>query len=78
MPALYERFKELNYTPAMYCQPWFLTLFSDYFPQEVVVRIWDIYFQEGRKTIFRFAIALLKINEEELLNADECMIFRVL
>ena len=44
IPALYLRFKDRNYTPAMYCQPWFLTLFSDYFPQDVVLRIWDVYF----------------------------------
>ena len=78
MPNLYEKFKTLNYTPAMYAQQWFLTLFSDYFPYDVVFRIWDIYFAEGRKTIFRFAIALMKLNEEELIKADECMIYRIL
>lgn len=45
----------------------------------MVVRIWDIYFVEGRKTIFRVALAILKLCEKKLLNAelgDMFIIFR--
>ena len=36
------------------------------FPDEVVTRIWDIYFVEGRKTLFRCALAIFKLNEKDL------------
>ena len=55
---------------------WFPTLFTVYFPIDLVVRIWDMYIIEGRKTLFRVALALFKINEKEILE-EECedMIF---
>jgi Rab-GTPase-TBC domain len=47
-----------------------MTLFAVYFPIEIVVRIWDVFLIEGRKTIFRLALAILKINEKELMKCD--------
>ena len=35
------------------------------------VRIWDIFLVEGRKTIFRFALAILKVNQNDLLSTDD-------
>ena len=59
----------------MYATEWFLNLFAN-FPFEVVVRIWDIYITEGRKTKFRIALALLKLNEKALLKQfDEAEMF---
>ena len=48
-----------------------MTLFSVSLPIQVVVRIWDVYFIEGSKTIYRVAIAILKINEKELMKAED-------
>jgi len=47
----------------MYASQWFLTMFAIYFPIEIVVNLWDIMLVEGRKTIFRVALAILKLNE---------------
>ena len=41
-----------------------------YFPKPIVVRIWDVYLVEGRKTIFRVALAIMKCNEKALLKCD--------
>ena len=62
----------------MYAQQWFLTLFAAFFPLKLVARIWDIYLVEGRKTIFRVALAIMKLNEEELMRADQCRIYSVI
>lgn len=78
MPALFKKLKEFNYVPVMYAQPWFLTLYSGFFKLELVSRIWDIFLVEGKKTIFRIALAILKVNEEELLKADQCRVYTVL
>ena len=55
---------------------WFPTLYTIYFPISIVVRIWDMYLIEGRKTLFRVALAILKINESEILDEEmEDMLF---
>ena len=55
----------------MYASRWFMTLFADYFPIQVVVRILDIYLMEGRKILFRIALAIFKLLEKELLTAED-------
>ena len=55
-----------------------MTLFSIYFPFDTVVRVWDIYLVEGRKTLFRIALAILKINEKELMEAEMEGLFSIL
>ena len=63
----------------MYSSQWFLTLYAIYFNIDVVVRIWDVYLVEGKKTIFRFALAILKLCEKKLMSAelgDMFLIFR--
>ena len=54
----------------MYASQWFLTLYCVYFEIDVVVRIWDIYLVEGKKTIFRVGLAILKLLESKLLTAE--------
>ena len=56
---------------------WFPTLYVVYFPIDIVVRIWDMYLIEGRKTLFRVALAILKVNEKAILNEqnDDMMYF---
>ena len=78
MPAMYKKFNDMQYVPQIYASQWFLTVFSIYFPFEAVVRIWDIYIVEGRKTIFRIALAILKVNEKELMEAEMEELFSIL
>lgn len=59
-----------GFIPQMYCANWYLTLFSGYFPFEITARIWDVYLAEGRKTLFRISLAIMKINESKLLGKD--------
>jgi hypothetical protein len=63
----------------MYASQWFLTLYAIYFNIDVVVRIWDIYLVEGKKTLFRIALSILKLCEKRLMQAelgDMFIIFR--
>jgi hypothetical protein len=63
----------------MYASQWFLTLYAIYFNIDVVVRIWDIYLVEGKKTLFRIALGILKLCEKRLMKAelgDMFIIFR--
>ena len=54
----------------MYASQWFMTIFVVDFPIETVVRIWDIFLIEGRKVIYRIALAVFKIMEKKLLEGD--------
>lgn len=45
-------------------------MFATQMPLELTLRIWDIFFIEGNKILFRIGLAIMKINEKELLKAD--------
>ena len=47
--------------PSMFATEWFLTLFCRSFPFDLVTRVWDIFWLEGFKIVYRVAIALLKV-----------------
>ena len=75
MPKLHQKFEDEFVIAESYCTHWYMTLFSVYFPIDVVVRIWDIYLIEGRKTIFRISLAIIKLNEKALFESEmgECL-----
>lgn len=68
MPLLYNHLVQQGVEPTMYASQWFMTVCIYNFPFSTVVRVWDIFLAEGVKIIFRIALALLKLNQEALLN----------
>lgn len=68
LPKLSKRLDELEIPPSYYASQWFLTLFVAHFPFRALLRIWDIFFSEGWKIIFRTGIALMKWEESHLLS----------
>ncbi|KAL1914797.1 uncharacterized protein VTP21DRAFT_7889 [Calcarisporiella thermophila] len=50
---------------------WFLTMYINIFPIETVLRVWDCFFYEGQKILFRVALTVLKMNEAEILAVDD-------
>merc|ERR1712151_224565 len=68
LPLLHNHFVQHGVEPTMYATQWFMTVCSDNFPFSTVVRVWDLFLAEGVKIIFRIALALLKLNQEVLLN----------
>ncbi|XP_078541330.1 TBC1 domain family member 2B isoform X1 [Lissotriton helveticus] len=58
---------------------WFLVVFADSVVSDVFIKIWDSFLYEGSKVIFRFALALFKYKEEEILKLQDSMsIFKYL
>ena len=45
---------------------WFMCIFVNTLRPEVTLRIWDMFFNEGSKVLFRIAGALFKLHEREL------------
>ena len=58
-----------------YAQNWFKTLFTKteitMMTHEVLFRIWDCYFNEGFIVLFKFALGILKYNEQKLLKSQD-------
>ena len=54
----------------MYASPWFLTMFASVLSLNVVFRIMDIYFVEGREIVFRVGLALLEHSHDKLIQLD--------
>jgi hypothetical protein len=69
LPRLYDHFRKNNVYPSMYACQWFISIFSVNFKFDILVRIFDVFLLEGEKILYRFALAILKINEETLLKA---------
>lgn len=60
-----------------YATKWFQLMYSE-FPRETVLIIWDIFFCEGTKILFRVAIALLQLKERALLRAGQMELMEIL
>lgn len=50
---------------------WFFTIFVDGFRPELMLRIWDCFLLEGDKVLFRFALSILQITQDDLLAMND-------
>lgn len=50
---------------------WFFTIFVDGFRPELMLRIWDCFLLEGDKVLFRFALSILHIYQDDLLEMND-------
>ncbi|KAN0070550.1 Rab-GTPase-TBC domain containing protein [Elaphomyces granulatus] len=71
-PALYCHLRRRSVTPQLYATQWFLTLFVYRFPLQLVLRIYDLIFEEGlESTILRFGVAIMRRNAMTLLGMKD-------
>uniref|UniRef100_A0A2K6NTK6 TBC1 domain family member 2A n=3 Tax=Rhinopithecus roxellana TaxID=61622 RepID=A0A2K6NTK6_RHIRO len=47
---------------------WFLVVFADSLISNILLRVWDAFLYEGTKVVFRYALAIFKYNEKEILR----------
>ncbi|CAN6596619.1 GTPase-activating protein GYP2 [Trichomonascus vanleenenianus] len=71
MPILWEHLSKRDIQLSIVSLPWFLSIFINSMPLVFAFRIADVFFLEGSKTLFRVALAILRINGEELLDAQD-------
>ncbi|KAL3237495.1 GTPase-activating protein MDR1 RNJ42_01029 [Nakaseomyces bracarensis] len=71
MPVLWEYIVEHDIQLSIVSLPWFLSLFFTSMPIEYAVRIMDLFFLNGPRSLFQVALAILKINAEDILQADD-------
>jgi hypothetical protein len=57
---------------------WFMSCFIGTLPIETTLRVWDAFFYEGSKTLFRIALTVFKVGEQEIKAVNDPMeIFQV-
>jgi hypothetical protein len=71
LPKLHAHFKSLDCDGSvvkLMTTEWFLCIYCKSLPIETAFRIWDMFFYDGPKVIFRCALAVLKIFEDDLMK----------
>ncbi|OZJ05513.1 hypothetical protein BZG36_01918 [Bifiguratus adelaidae] len=71
MPIVSKHFKEHDLQLSVACLPWFLSIFINSMPLIFAFRVLDCFFAEGPRILFQIALAVLKINGEEILAATD-------
>ncbi|KAK2523069.1 Tbc1d10a [Columba guinea] len=59
-PMAYKHLSKQKIDPILYMTEWFMCAFSRTLPWSSVLRVWDMFFCEGVKIIFRVGLVLLK------------------
>uniref|UniRef100_A0A8C1ZAR7 Integrin subunit alpha 2 n=1 Tax=Cyprinus carpio TaxID=7962 RepID=A0A8C1ZAR7_CYPCA len=70
-PVAHRHLKKYKIDPILYMTEWFMCAFSRTLPWVSVLRVWDMFFCEGVKIIFRVGLVLLKcmLGSQEKLKA---------
>ena len=72
LPKLSAHLDELGIELEALTFQWFLSVFTDCLSAEALFRVWDLVlcFNDGSTFLFQVALALLKLNEQQLLGCD--------
>ncbi|NXN11010.1 TBD2A protein, partial [Indicator maculatus] len=68
LPRLTAHFEQYQIDVSLITFNWFLVAFVDSLVSDILLRVWDAFLYEGTKVIFRYALAIFKYNEEEILR----------
>uniref|UniRef100_A0A3P9ALI6 TBC1 domain family, member 2 n=1 Tax=Esox lucius TaxID=8010 RepID=A0A3P9ALI6_ESOLU len=71
MPRLSAHLEEHNVDVSLITFNWFLVVFVESLPSDILLRVWDTFLYEGTKVIFRYALALFKYKEEDILKIHD-------
>uniref|UniRef100_A0A8C5TJW6 TBC1 domain family member 2 n=1 Tax=Malurus cyaneus samueli TaxID=2593467 RepID=A0A8C5TJW6_9PASS len=71
LPRLTTHFEQYRIDVSLITFNWFLVAFVDSLISDILLRVWDAFLYEGTKVIFRYALAIFKYNEEEILRIHD-------
>ena len=71
LPQLAKHFAKLDIEPQFFALSWFHSLFVAIFPVDIVLLMWDNFFNEGPKILFRMSLAVLWSKQKQLLEFKE-------
>ncbi|XP_078100546.1 TBC1 domain family member 2A isoform X4 [Sander vitreus] len=68
LPRLSAHFEEHNIDVSLITFNWFLVVFVESLPSDILLPLWDAFLYEGTKVVFRYTLALFKYKEDEILK----------
>ncbi|XP_072553752.1 TBC1 domain family member 2A isoform X1 [Paramormyrops kingsleyae] len=71
MPRLMAHLEEHNADVSLVTFNWFLVLFVESLTSDILLRVWDAVLYEGSKVLFRYAMAIFKYKEEDILKIHD-------
>ncbi|XP_060883742.1 TBC1 domain family member 12-like isoform X2 [Labrus mixtus] len=70
LPRLFLHFQSSGVTSDLYLMDWILSLYLKPLPLDVACRVWDVFFRDGEEFLFRTALGILRMHQDELLHLD--------
>ncbi|XP_030002277.1 TBC1 domain family member 2A [Sphaeramia orbicularis] len=71
LPRLASHFDEHSIDVSLVTFNWFLVVFVESLPCDILLPLWDAFLYEGTKVIFRYALALFKYKEDDILKIHD-------
>ncbi|XP_056899436.1 TBC1 domain family member 2A isoform X2 [Takifugu flavidus] len=71
LPRLSAHFESLSVDVSLITFNWFLVVFVESLPSDILLPLWDAFLYEGTKVIFRYVLALFKYREEDILKIHD-------
>uniref|UniRef100_A0A3B4C8T3 TBC1 domain family, member 2 n=1 Tax=Pygocentrus nattereri TaxID=42514 RepID=A0A3B4C8T3_PYGNA len=71
LPRLVAHLEEHNVDVSLITFNWFMVVFVESLPSDILLKVWDAFIFEGTKVIFRYALALFKYKEDDILKIHD-------
>ncbi|XP_061690425.1 TBC1 domain family member 2A isoform X2 [Syngnathoides biaculeatus] len=68
VPRLAAHFDLYGVDVSLVTLNWFLVVFVESLPSDILLPVWDAFLHEGTKVMFRYALALFKYKEDDILK----------
>ncbi|CAH6790367.1 Tbc1d2 [Phodopus roborovskii] len=73
LPRLTTHLRQHHIDLSLITFNWFLVVFADSLISDILLQVWDAFLYEGTKVVFRYALAIFKYNEEEILRLQDSL-----
>lgn len=71
LPRLASHFEDHSVDVSLVTFNWFLVVFVESLPSDILMPLWDTFLYEGTKVIFRYTLALFKYKEDDILKIHD-------
>ncbi|XP_033478050.2 TBC1 domain family member 2A isoform X1 [Epinephelus lanceolatus] len=71
LPRLAAHFEDYGIDVSLITFNWFMVIFVESLPSDILLPLWDAFLYEGTKVIFRYALALFKYKEDDILKIHD-------
>ena len=74
-PKLYNHLRRTQINIDLFFSKWLLTIFANYFPFDVLYKVWDVFIIDKWKALFKFCMIILFFMKEDMMKTDLGMFF---